>query len=161
LLNSEIYPIFIVDGLSFFDEIYTFKTEKGIDFYVRFVNASHYFSEICASCQMVHEVSFESTVRNGGLDIKISNTIRKIIYLFIVKHESPVMFTCDSTDNLNHCRNKLFKNWYDQWEQKDLFQLEERTIVFDDYILNLGLIAYKWDPNIKEYLKQIDAGSLG
>jgi hypothetical protein len=81
--------------------------------------------------------------------------------LWLAKTESPVFYTCDSLDDKNECRNRLFKTWFNEWAHKDLFHLKERTIVYEDYTLNMGLIAYKWDPNIKIYLDQIDEGNLG
>lgn len=153
------YPIYeLVDDEDSFT--YTFKTDNKITYFVKFSKANRLFNSVCSSCQNIFEISFAPSVKNLKQDDKVSVTIQEIVYLFLVKHECPLIYVCDSTDDREFCRAKLFKKWCVDGDCKDLFRHDTRVLEFDDYSMVLGLIAFKWDKEFDTYLKEIDTDSF-
>ena len=149
------YPIYDLgyDGNSF---TYTFETDNKITYFVKFSKANHLFNSVCSSCQNIFEISFAPSVNNPQQDDKVSITIQEIVHLFLVKHECPLIYVCDSTDDRGFCRSKLFKKWCFEGGYRDLFKHDTRVLEFNDYSMILGLIAFKWDKEFETYLNEID-----
>lgn len=153
------YPIYELgyDEDSF---TYIFDTDNDIKYFVKFNKANHLFNSICSSCQNIFEISFAPSVTNPPHDDKVSVTIQEIIHLFLVKHECPLIYVCDTTDGRGFCRSKLFKKWCFEGVYRDLFKHDTRVLEFNDYSMILGIIAFNWDNEFDSYLNEIDTDSF-
>lgn len=89
-------------------------------------------------------------------DPKVENTLVEIIKHYLRRHnrESVLIYHCDTTDNRQHCRDRLFENWFSKFNHNDEFykdrvmvELPQENGIAREYYL--GFITNNSNPNIK------------
>jgi len=131
---------------------YYFITQHKIKYFLKFSSAAYLFSSQCLSCSNIFDFSFYPE-RKSIPDPKVFTTIIKLILEFIEKHQCPIIFVCDDTDQKGPARLRLFKQKATNFEDKFLFQ---DLIISGDYSLYIGIFSHISDANFFNYLAELD-----
>lgn len=136
---------------------FSFQTENGEEYIVAFIQAKHFFNSICSCCQSIFELTFSplSDVK-PQFNIKIRNTIIKIIKLFMDSCNCPILYVCADDDNKKDCRLRLFQKWFNVNNIYSTFRHDYRIVDFIDYTLNIGIISKIDDEDFDTYFAEID-----
>ncbi|CAG5067958.1 hypothetical protein DYBT9623_00686 [Dyadobacter sp. CECT 9623] len=135
---------------------YAFITDNDLRYLVKFTPATYQFSTVCQSCQSIYEVRFEKDFEGkSSPDRQVQETIVEILREFVGNYRCPLIYTCDSLDNREMCRVRLFQQWFDEYAG-DAYQHDYRVFESEDYNLAIGIIAFSWDINFREYFAQLD-----
>ncbi len=89
---------------------YVFTTDKGIRYSISF--SEEY--EIGGS--MSYQFSIDNIGNShGSYDKKIKDTIIAIIEDFFIENQDVLLYICDTSDNREAARNRLFLRWFEQY----------------------------------------------
>ena len=153
---DDFYPVeFIEQTDTHF--IYQFETlDKGF-FVVRFTRAAYYFNSGCDPCQTICEVNFfpVTKLKNIGKDWRIMATVINLIEVFMTENMCPMLYVCESLDNLQECGLRLFRKWFGTFPGKSNYQHDCIEIEWLDSNIFIGIIAFGWDSNFSIYFNQI------
>lgn len=161
------YPVYVIDENKGFT--YAFETKVGEFYFVKFEKSDYYFNQDCEPCKMIYSLSFypqreETHNEKGNRKIKkdplVKNTIVEIIDRFIVRFDCPILYICDSSDQKEKCRLRLFHSWLAESNINGDYVHDFRILELQDYTFAVGVIAQHWDININKYLDEIDLGNL-
>lgn len=89
---------------------YIFTTDKGIIYSISF--SEEYEIGGCMSYQFSIDNIGKS---HGSYDGKIKSTIIAIIEDFFVENQDVLLYICDTSDNREAARNRLFLRWFEQY----------------------------------------------
>jgi hypothetical protein len=125
-----------------FEMLFVFTTDFNVEYRVRFTKANAFFSEECQYCFNIYEISFINVNEKRGFDGRIRDTIARIIEYFIKEEGHSVMYTCESIDQKDYYRSKLFEKWISLFNDRT-YQIGFKTIEYeeDNYQLHIGIIA--------------------
>ena len=88
---------------------YVFTTDKGISYSISF--SEEYEIGGCMSYQF----SIDNIEKNHRpYDKKIKDTIIAIIEDFFIENQDVLLYICDTSDNREAARNRLFLRWFEQ-----------------------------------------------
>lgn len=65
-------------------------------------------------------------------DAKVRLTIEAIIEEFFFQEPAVMLYICDTMDHRQAVRDRLFRRWFEEYASKDLYQLKNASVVFDD-----------------------------
>lgn len=156
---ADCYPFFIAERDNNHNEFeYFFTTDATVDYTIRFTKATYLFNVYCGPCQKIFEISFapNSTKEYYFDDFKIANTIISIMHSFIGWQRCPVLYVCDSSDNRENCRARLFEGWFRKSGFSNIYSHQCIEYIFTDFKALIGIISYKDDPNFSNYFEQFD-----
>jgi hypothetical protein len=115
------------DIISSDDAIYTFKTERGVLYQLLFKDGSSLLIKHQGLFGFF-EFSFEPLDNQLDtrvkFDEKIRNTIEDLLFQFFENPDKVLYYVCDSSDNRQLVRQRLFKRWFNELEPLPINQLE-------------------------------------
>jgi len=153
------YPVYLIKNTAN-SVVFQFETVNSILFQIEFENVAHYFDETCQICKKVMSLNFFHNAKFVNFDKKIAFTVVKTIELFVLKFEKPIFFVCESLDNKEFARLKLFKLWNKKFNKLG-FLFSTEIVEFSDYKFIYGLISYSWDKNFEQYFKSLETNFFG
>jgi hypothetical protein len=132
-------------------EEYRFETENGILYAVSFESESM-FGEIPAYWFGLANRSQKASPN----DIKIRATVTCIIEEFFRANPDILLYLCDSANDQQAVRSRLFLRWFNSYaQQKDFYIRSE--IVFDEGEENyIALIAQRSNPQLPAIIDMFD-----
>jgi hypothetical protein len=121
--SSNRYEIIQNDNQSFF----SFITENGTAYYADFQDQSQLLIKHQGLFGF-YEFSFEHIDNQSNsrqkFDTKIRNTIEDLLFQFFESPDKVLYYVCDSSDNRQLARQRLFKRWFGELEPLPINQLE-------------------------------------
>lgn len=92
------------------ESFYVFNTEQNIQYSISF--SEEYEIGGCMSYQF----SIDNVGHiHGSYDNKIKDTIIAIIEDFFIENQNVLLYICDTSDNREAARNRLFLRWFKQY----------------------------------------------
>ena len=139
------YPIFTEDGFTFY-----FDISEGLRYIVSFHDSRYLLGPLLQRLA-IHNIDFNFKLDDNisyadfvsnEIKIKRRNTICKIVSTFLFEMKTSIGFICDSEDNREMERARLFRLWHRRDKsKKNLIQ----KIIIDDTTEKeyyVGVIAY-------------------
>lgn len=147
LLNLRApYTVWESDGL------YSFKSEHGILFDIEFEQAS----TIVGSSAYWLGV-YNRSHQKSPLDAKVQETIVSIIEEFFRQNPDILLYMCDTADNQQAVRARLFQRWFDA-HGGDKSYIIRTAVVMDEGTANyVSLIVQKSNPDLETILHFFDS----
>lgn len=133
------YPVF-QDG----DE-YLFKTDYGIIFAVQF--------SLETSANRLKAYWFGLSNRShlpSPNDPKVRGTIICIIEEFFRLNPNVLLYMCDSTNNQQAMRSRLFLRWFNAYDLKKSFYIQSAMVVDEDIPTYVAMIIQRSNPDFDE-----------
>ena len=121
------------DGLS-----YTFTTKNNIKYKVALT--VYPLGEVSAfSLALYPDEGFEP---HPGLDLKIKNTIAKIVGDILLNDANTVFYVCDSFDDKEDQRHNVFEYWYEKCKQDHNYvaKVNHQFTSIHNYTINSSLL---------------------
>lgn len=103
------------------DLLFSFATKHGLEYYVAF-RKMDFEKDVFKT---LYSIDFWEIYNQKFLkDIAIENTIIEIIFYFFENHPNSLLhYVCDSMDNKQNFRSKLFDKWYNKSVENEFSKL--------------------------------------
>lgn len=125
----------------FKDDGYVFTTEAGTEYIVTFLEYG-LFSDI--PIQVYHFSFYKvNTDKDQSGDIRVRNTILKIIDTFFDEHERAMIAICDTDDGKQKFRQRLFNMWYRPY--RNIISKKDAVVNLDDETQTYASLFYRKD----------------
>lgn len=93
---------------------------------------------------------------NSPSDQKLKQTIIAIIEEFFYENPNVLLYQCETGDNRQAMRARLFQRWFDNYSRKDQYIIK-MAVIMDENVENYDAILVKRNhPCLKEVLAQFD-----
>lgn len=135
---------------------YLFLTDLNITYRIVFDDLSSIFQDYPTIHGRVFSYSFYPVNKHSSkqkIDERIKLTIAHSINSFFEKHDNLIVFVCDSSDEREMCRKKLFDKWFKEFNN-GLLDKYDGSVEDNEYKITNSLIL-KSDLHDKEYVIQI------
>ena len=119
---------------------YVFTTDKGIRYVISF--SEEYEIGGCMSYQFSIDNIEKS---HGSYDKKIKDTIIAIIEDFFIENQDVLLYICDTSDNREAARNRLFLRWFAQYSP-DRFTICTANSKVEDTEFYMAIIVANNNP---------------
>ncbi len=134
---------------------YFFSTDLNVAYRIVFDDLSAIFQDYPTLKGRVFSYSFypvNKPTSRQKLDDKVRHTIAHSINSFFEKNGNLIVFVCDSSDEREMCRKKLFDKWFVQFNE-GMLEKYDGSVESDDCRIVNSLIL-KNDLHDKEYVIQ-------
>ena len=83
-------------------------------------------------------------------DVKVKNTVVKVLAAFFEENKSVILYVCDTSDNRQLIRSNLFERWFNDFPEKKNFIILSGCLR-DENVENYASIIVKVDnPKLKD-----------
>ena len=127
------------------EESYVFYTSTKQKYFFYFLDITDYYKQLNPVLQSnVYEFSFfpEKNIKSKK-DPRIAKTLTIAIKRILAKNPNAIIgFTCDSLDQKEDSRKRLFHNWFIEFNNKDIVKLD-KSITSDEISLHRSIIFMK------------------
>lgn len=146
-LNSQLpYPLAKKE-----EDTYFFKTSSGVEYTAYFIEF-HRFS----NTNILYNFSFDVIGKTANYYERISTTITQILKDFFVSNENSMIFVCDTSDNQESARLRLFERWFRHSKSDDYLLKLDRSEPQPNYNLFASLIIRKENTMIEAVVNLFD-----
>ena len=130
---------------------FVFITRYGIKYNVGFSPDSMFYSEGCYQFYIIN-VNHSTYIK----DPFVSKTIEAVIETFFEQEPSVLLYICDIVDGRQAHRNRLFRTWYNNSSQKDLYSFVSRSMRYNDLDFYASIILRMDHPQHDEIIKNFN-----
>lgn len=127
---------------------YQFQTDKEVHYAVGFME-----DDILLSLPAYQLIIANLNNRKSPRDAKVRNTVIAIIDEFFQCNNSTLLYICETGDNKQRMRSRLFEYWFSTYQKKELFTMLSSSIVDEEGIANFATIILRNDhPHFAEII---------
>lgn len=131
---------------------YGFKTDYGVVYRVGFYKNDTIWADNTYEFGINNE-----NHKTSPNDVKVKETILSIIEEFFKSNPSVLLYQCETGDNRQAMRARLFAKWFNDYGLKDNFVVKA-AILKDENVDNyFGIIIEKSNPRLDLYLKEFES----
>lgn len=98
---------------------YTFKTDQGIEYVVRYVYSNDYYFDDSTDIGDTEILEFQFMPINKGVatvkDDRVPETLAYSMRKVLEARKNAILYICDSSDGKQAARSRLFNNWYNDY----------------------------------------------
>ena len=95
--------------------------------------------------------------KNSPNDKKLKNTVICIIEEFFRANPGILLYICDTADNRQAMRSRLFLRWFNSSELQSQYVIRVATVM-DEHVANyLAMIVQRSNPELEDILRFFDA----
>lgn len=134
------------------DMLFRFVTRSGICYHIGFYPDTYFLDE-GAFHLFIDRVHNEHT----PADPYVFEVVSLIIEEFFKETTNVMLYICDPTDHREEARSRLYKQWYDSYENRDKYILSSAAIEFGESVVYAGLLLRKDHPGCELVLDAFDA----
>lgn len=130
--------------------IFRFISDFGVKFAISFDE----------SIMLTNIETYELTIANANnrpspRDGKMRETIAFIVEEFFRVNELGLLYICETGDNKQSMRNRLFTAWFDFFNRSDEYEIVSESLQDDEGVENFAaLILRKDNPRFETYIKE-------
>lgn len=133
------------------EESYGFKSDYGVIYRVGFYKNE----SIWKDCTYEFGINNENH-KTSPNDVKVKNSVLAIIEEFFRSNSCVLLYQCETGDNWQAMRARLFAKWFNDYERKEHFVIKVAVLKDEDVDNYFGVIIEKDNPKISTYLKEFD-----
>lgn len=124
-----------------------FHTDYGVHYGVEFVVDDTLLSRTAYHLNIVN-----ANHKKSPNDPKVKDTIIYIIDEFFKQNNTTLLYICDTGDNKQSMRSRLFERWFETYEKRWSFTFLSSSLLDEDNNINYAAIILR---NDNPYLKEI------
>ena len=124
-----------------------FYTDHGVHYGVEFVEDDTLLSRAAYHLNIVN-----ANHRKSPSDPKVKDTIICIVDEFFKQNNTTLLYICDTGDNKQSMRSRLFERWFETYEKRWSFTFISSSLLDEDNNVNYAAIILR---NDNPYLKEI------
>jgi len=127
-----------------------FTTDYGVDYKVCFLD-----SDLLVSDEAYELVIANINNKKSPRDRKLRNTVMAIVYEFFEKNNMTLLYICETGDNKQTLRSRLFEYWYRTSPRNSEFYVSSINVKDIDGVQNFATIILRLDnPKIKDIVSE-------
>ena len=146
LFYDSPYPVKLDDGE------YIFRTDHDIGYAVSFEQES--------LCDPIPAYWFDLANRSGKAspsDPKVRETVIRIIVEFFRANPDIMLYMCDSANDQQAQRNRLFLRWFMGAEQSKLFYIKTEMVIDEGMENFIAIIVPRSHPYLEDIIERFDS----
>ena len=89
-------------------------------------------------------------------DIKVKQTIISVIEEFFINNPDILLYQCETGDNKQNARQRLFYKWFNDSPNRDKYVLKVSSIIAEDTVNFIALIVNRNNPNIDRIIDDFE-----
>lgn len=89
-------------------------------------------------------------------DIKVKQTIISVIEEFFINNPDILLYQCETGDNKQNARQRLFYKWFNDSPNRDKYVLKVSSIIAEDTVNFIAIIVNRNNPNIDRIIDDFD-----
>ena len=119
---------------------YQFFTETGVHYSVGFMK-----DDLLLTKDSYQLIIANVNNHKSPRDRKVRDTIVAIIDEFFNQNNSTLLYICDTGDNKQHMRSRLFEYWFSTYQYKAFFTMISSSVMDMDGIINFATLILRND----------------
>lgn len=123
------------------DNIFLFQTKHGIAYSVGFVQDTSFMKEGLYQFFIINESG-----RTARQDIDLLDTVRVIIEEFFAQKENVMLYICDTADQRQESRDRLFRIWFHTYILNDAYTMYNELMTISNVRYFSSIILRKDHP---------------
>lgn len=132
------------------DGFFHFFTDGGIHYSVGFIE-----DDILLSKESYQLIIANLNNRKSMRDKKVRDTIVAIVDEFFNRNNATLLYICETGDNKQGIRSRLFEYWFSTYNQKSLFTTLSSSVVDSEGVVNYATIILRNDnPFLSETISE-------
>lgn len=132
------------------DGFFHFFTDGGIHYSVGFIE-----DDILLSKKSYQLIIANLNNRKSMRDKKVRDTIVAIVDEFFNRNNATLLYICETGDNKQGIRSRLFEYWFSTYNQKSLFTTLSSSVVDSEGVVNYATIILRNDnPFLSETISE-------
>lgn len=132
-------------------QTYGFKTDYGVLYKIEFSDNDLIWQEGAYE----FGISNENNVSSPN-DMKVKDTVVAIIIEFFTCNPDILLYQCETGDNKQDARGRLFLRWFNGNKFKKLFHISTTLIVAEGINNYAAMIVQKSNPNLQTIIDEFD-----
>jgi Family of unknown function (DUF6169) len=142
------------------DYSFEFITDTYDVYWVLFKQKEEHFTEFCSDCRDIYEIEIKRIKGNRRLkeDIKVKNTVLKILEDVMTNRCHSIVYICDNSDGRAECRELLFDRYYDEIQEESEIEKYVKSLCDEEYseCFTMNFIADKkcenYEDNVTDFM---------
>ena len=134
------------------DGTYGFKTSYGILYRIVFIDDQTIWTSGAYEFGIINQ-----SRKASPNDKKVRDTIFCIIEEFFACNPEILLYQCETGDNKQALRDRLFLRWFNEYRYSDRYFIKVSTIVAEDVSNYAAIIVQRSNPNLDRIVKDFDA----
>lgn len=132
------------------DGFFHFFTDGGVHYSVGFIE-----DDILLSKESYQLIIANLNNRKSMRDKKVRNTIVAIVDEFFSRNNSTLLYICETGDNKQGMRSRLFEYWFSTYNQKSLFTTLSSSVIDGEGVVNYAAVILRNDnPFLSEIVSE-------
>lgn len=129
---------------------YDFFTAHGVHYSVGFME-----DDTLLSCEAYQLIIANVNNRKSPRDICVRDTVLLIVDEFFNQNNATLLYICETEDNKQSIRNRLFEHWFSTYKRKACFTWMTSSIVDLEGVVNYATIILRNDnPQLMEIVTE-------
>ena len=129
---------------------YEFNTDYGVDYTVGFMP-----SDLLSGAEVYEFVITNSNKQKSPRDPKLRQTILALVVEFFRCSESVMLYICETSDNRQQSRYRLFESWFHSYLHKKAFASLSAIVPDDEGVMNYVAVILRLDnPRFNDVVDQ-------
>ena len=133
------------------DGIYCFKTDYDVVYRIRIEDDHTIWQEGAYEFSIINE-----SKKNSPNDKKVRNTVSYIIEEFFECNPDILLYQCETGDNKQAARDRLFIKWFKEYAGSDKYFIKASKIVAEGIENYSAIIVQKSNPNLDTIISDFD-----
>lgn len=131
---------------------YRFLTDYGVQYRIEFVENQNIWED-----EKAYEFGIlNENNKNSPNDPKVRETVQCIIEEFFLTNPDILLYQCETGDNRQAMRARLFTKWFNEYDKHERFCVKV-SVLHDEEVDNyIAIIVQKSNPKIKSILHDFD-----
>lgn len=130
------------------EDSYTFVTEQGVQYAISFIEEFE-----LGGCMSYQFSIHNKNKLHGSYDMNIRQTIIAIIEEFFPENLNVLLYICDTSDNREEARNRLFIQWFKKFADPSHYTICSADTVVEQQGFYTAIIVENRNPKL-ESIKQ-------
>ncbi len=159
-MQKTVMQIFDLDRLNLYSPYklwskktnsYVFMTDFGVQYRIEFADNHDIWKEGAYEFCILNENN-----KNSPNDPKVKETIQCVIEEFFLTNPDILLYQCETGDNRQAMRARLFLKWFNDYKNKERFCIKLSLIKDEDVDNYIALIVQKNNPALKYIINTFD-----
>jgi hypothetical protein len=137
IINSKA-PYEVSRGETVFS--YCFTTDYNVDYSIDFIE-----DDLISSNESYQLIIANLNNKKSPKDNKIKDTLLAIVEEFFNKNISTLLYICETGDNKQSMRSRLFEYWFSSYSHKAIYTMLSSSIVDEEGVINYATLIIRND----------------
>ncbi|MBP3214451.1 MAG: hypothetical protein J6M19_06450 [Bacteroidaceae bacterium] len=130
---------------------FSFQTDRGIHYAITFRE-----DQPIGNCDTYQFIIDKVDREPSSHDAKVEHTIMAILDEFFVGNLDVLLYMCDTGDNRQAARNRLFLTWFKNHADSERFTIKTADTVVEDMPIYVAIIVENRNPKLSAITEDFD-----